>query len=98
MVFVEGVFDSRHLKDLGSARQSVRIRFPIFSKKKSSSSHSGLWPTRVDPANSIVAGRNLIRVATIRTPAQAQPVRGTFKGEWRCLSWHGRHRDGRESA
>ena len=34
-----------------------------------------------DPTNSIVAGRNLIRVATTRTPAQAQPVRGTFKGD-----------------
>lgn len=32
-----------------------------------------------DPTNSIVAGKNLIRVATTRTPAQAQPVRGTFK-------------------
>lgn len=34
-----------------------------------------------DPTNSIVAARNLIRVATTRTPAQAQPVRGTFKGD-----------------
>jgi transglutaminase-like putative cysteine protease len=34
-----------------------------------------------DPTNSIVAGGNLIRVATTRTPAQAQPVRGTFKGD-----------------
>lgn len=34
-----------------------------------------------DPTNSIVAGRNLVRVATTRTPAQAQPVQGTFKGD-----------------
>jgi len=34
-----------------------------------------------DPTNSIVAGRNLVRVATTRTPAQAQPVRGTFQGD-----------------
>jgi transglutaminase-like putative cysteine protease len=34
-----------------------------------------------DPTNSIVAGRNLVRVATTRTPAQAQPVRGTFRGD-----------------
>lgn len=33
-----------------------------------------------DPTNRIVAGRNLIRVATTRTPAQASPVRGSFKG------------------
>ncbi|WP_372424645.1 transglutaminase family protein [Salinarimonas chemoclinalis] len=31
-----------------------------------------------DPTNRIVAGRNLIRVATTRTPAQALPVSGTF--------------------
>jgi transglutaminase-like putative cysteine protease len=35
----------------------------------------------LDPTNRIVAGRNLIRVATTRTPAQAQPVRGTFNGD-----------------
>lgn len=33
-----------------------------------------------DPTNSIVAGKNLVRVATTRTPTQAQPVQGTFKG------------------
>jgi len=32
-----------------------------------------------DPTNSIVAGNNLVRVATTRSPAQAQPVRGSFK-------------------
>jgi len=31
-----------------------------------------------DPTNRIVAGRNLIRVASTRTPAQAVPVSGTF--------------------
>jgi hypothetical protein len=31
-----------------------------------------------DPTNRIVASRNLIRVATTRTPAQALPVSGTF--------------------
>jgi transglutaminase-like putative cysteine protease len=31
-----------------------------------------------DPTNRIVAGRNLIRVATTRTPAQASPVSGAF--------------------
>ncbi|MEW5421047.1 transglutaminase N-terminal domain-containing protein [Amorphus sp. 3PC139-8] len=34
-----------------------------------------------DPTNEIVAGHELIRVATTRTPAQAQPVNGTFSGE-----------------
>lgn len=34
-----------------------------------------------DPTNSIVAGGNLVRVATTRTAAQAQPIRGTFKGD-----------------
>jgi transglutaminase-like putative cysteine protease len=33
-----------------------------------------------DPTNLIVAGRDLIRVATTRTPEQAQPVRGSFHG------------------
>lgn len=32
-----------------------------------------------DPTNRIVAGRNLIRVASTRTPAQALPVSGTFR-------------------
>ena len=32
-----------------------------------------------DPTNRIVASRNLIRVATTRTPAQALPVSGTFE-------------------
>jgi transglutaminase-like putative cysteine protease len=31
-----------------------------------------------DPTNRIVAGRNLVRVATTRTPAQAVPVSGTY--------------------
>jgi transglutaminase-like putative cysteine protease len=31
-----------------------------------------------DPTNRIIASRNLIRVATTRTPAQALPVSGTF--------------------
>lgn len=34
-----------------------------------------------DPTNRIVASRNLIRVATTRTPAQALPVRGSFAHE-----------------
>ena len=33
-----------------------------------------------DPTNRIVAGRNLLRVATTRTPSQALPVSGTFSG------------------
>ncbi|GGK38518.1 transglutaminase family protein [Salinarimonas ramus] len=32
-----------------------------------------------DPTNRIVAGRNLVRVASTRTPAQALPVSGTFE-------------------
>lgn len=32
-----------------------------------------------DPTNQIVAGRNLVRVATTRAPGQAQPVRGSFR-------------------
>ena len=32
-----------------------------------------------DPTNQIVAGRNLIRVATTRSPAQAVPVSGTYQ-------------------
>ena len=32
-----------------------------------------------DPTNRIVASRNLVRVATTRTPAQALPVSGTFR-------------------
>lgn len=32
-----------------------------------------------DPTNRIIASRNLIRVATTRTPAQALPVSGTFE-------------------
>lgn len=31
-----------------------------------------------DPTNRIIASRNLIRVATTRTPSQALPVRGTY--------------------
>lgn len=34
-----------------------------------------------DPTNRIVASRNLIRVATTRTPSQALPVSGTFAHE-----------------
>ncbi|WP_083226510.1 transglutaminase family protein [Methyloligella halotolerans] len=33
-----------------------------------------------DPTNEIVAGRDLVRVATTRTPEQALPVRGSFIG------------------
>ena len=33
-----------------------------------------------DPTNRIIAGRNLLRVATTRTPAQALPLSGTFCG------------------
>lgn len=33
-----------------------------------------------DPTNRITAGSSLIRVATTRTPAQASPVSGSFKG------------------
>lgn len=33
-----------------------------------------------DPTNRIIAGRNLLRVATTRTPAQALPLSGTFYG------------------
>ncbi|KPP99078.1 MAG: transglutaminase-like protein [Rhodobacteraceae bacterium HLUCCA12] len=40
-----------------------------------------------DPTNRIVASRNLIRVATTRTPSQARPVSGTFEhGGGRQLS------------
>lgn len=34
-----------------------------------------------DPTNRIIASRNLIRVATTRTPPQALPVSGTFEHE-----------------
>ncbi len=34
-----------------------------------------------DPTNRIIASRNLIRVATTRTPSQAMPVSGTFLHE-----------------
>ena len=34
-----------------------------------------------DPTNRIIASRNLVRVATTRTPSQALPVRGTFADE-----------------
>jgi len=34
-----------------------------------------------DPTNRIVASRNLIRVATTRTPSQAMPISGTFAHE-----------------
>lgn len=34
---------------------------------------------RFDPTNRIVARRNLVRVATTRTPAQAVPVSGTYR-------------------
>ena len=32
-----------------------------------------------DPTNRIIAGRNLIRIATTRNPAQALPLSGTFE-------------------
>ena len=31
-----------------------------------------------DPTNRIIAGRNLIRIATTRSPSQALPLSGTF--------------------
>jgi transglutaminase-like putative cysteine protease len=40
----------------------------------------GVGWTEFDPTNRIVAGRNLLRVATTRTPSQALPVSGVFKG------------------
>ncbi|SMF48245.1 Transglutaminase-like enzyme, putative cysteine protease [Tistlia consotensis] len=33
-----------------------------------------------DPTNLIVAGRDLVRVATTRTPEQARPISGSFRG------------------
>jgi transglutaminase-like putative cysteine protease len=38
-----------------------------------------------DPTNRIVAGRNLIRVATTRSPAQAVPVSGSFRHDGGAL-------------
>lgn len=39
-----------------------------------------------DPTNRIIAGRNLIRIATTRSPSQALPLSGTFeRGEARFL-------------
>ncbi|MEX0758615.1 MAG: transglutaminase family protein [Tistlia sp.] len=40
----------------------------------------GVGWVEFDPTNLIVAGRDLVRVATTRTPEQAQPVRGSFRG------------------
>jgi transglutaminase-like putative cysteine protease len=40
----------------------------------------GVGWTEFDPTNRIVANRNLLRVATTRTPAQALPVSGTYDG------------------
>jgi hypothetical protein len=40
----------------------------------------GVGWTEFDPTNRIVAGRNLLRVATTRTPSQALPVTGVFEG------------------
>lgn len=34
-----------------------------------------------DPTNRMVAGKNLIRVATTRTPSQALPVQGSYRGD-----------------
>ena len=34
-----------------------------------------------DPTNALIGGRNLIRVAVTRDPAQAAPLAGSFKGE-----------------
>ncbi|TVR05979.1 MAG: transglutaminase family protein [Salinarimonadaceae bacterium] len=39
-----------------------------------------------DPTNQIVAGRNLIRVASTRTPAQAAPVSGSYAGNGAVLT------------
>jgi transglutaminase-like putative cysteine protease len=40
-----------------------------------------------DPTNRITAGSTLIRVATTRTPAQASPISGSFKGrDAACLA------------
>ncbi len=39
-----------------------------------------------DPTNRIIAGRNLIRIATTRTPSQALPVSGSYRATGaRCL-------------
>jgi transglutaminase-like putative cysteine protease len=40
----------------------------------------GVGWTEFDPTNRIVAGRNLLRVATTRTPSQALPVSGIYDG------------------
>lgn len=40
----------------------------------------GVGWTEFDPTNRIVADRNLLRVATTRTPSQALPVSGTYEG------------------
>lgn len=40
----------------------------------------GVGWVEFDPTNRIVAGRNLLRVATTRMPAQALPLSGTFSG------------------
>jgi transglutaminase-like putative cysteine protease len=40
----------------------------------------GVGWTEFDPTNRIVADRNLLRVATTRTPAQALPVSGVYDG------------------
>ena len=34
-----------------------------------------------DPTNGLVSDRNLIRVATVRDPSQAVPLKGSFKGK-----------------
>ncbi len=40
----------------------------------------GVGWTEFDPTNRIIADRNLLRVATTRTPSQALPVSGTYEG------------------
>ncbi|MDQ0316435.1 transglutaminase family protein [Amorphus orientalis] len=40
----------------------------------------GVGWVEFDPTNEIVAGNELVRVATTRTPEQAQPVGGSFSG------------------
>ena len=40
----------------------------------------GVGWTEFDPTNRIVADRNLLRVATTRTPSQALPVSGVYEG------------------
>lgn len=38
-----------------------------------------------DPTNGLIAGRNLIRICTARTPEQATPISGGYLGSKRDL-------------